>query len=291
MEQEEVIEKTEASEVKKLTKSRKTTLKELGANFPIYPTEPNGKQAKSRSFSFLDWDMKVEEEFADIQRKNESSGFIVSGMMNIILDSICGEDFHSQNENKKILFLNGLEYSNMMYLYLYLRYDELGPSLKLPVSCPSCTKHIDDFVVDLGDLDIECRDEDHKPEFKYPLEKPITLDDGEIVTSMIFGYVTWDMMERASRDMIENVGKMKRLAIVSGLNHICNSKGKIEGFRDRDTIVNKLKKIDIERISEKLDEHNGGPVMAVSGKCPSCRMKFHRALDWSPSHFFDSSSL
>lgn len=281
----------DASSDKKSKLYRITTLKKLGPNFPILRFGSDGKPIKNLSFSFQDWDMEVEEKLSELQSDSKTVGLFVNTMMGEMLDNFCGESFQDKESNNKLLLMNQLEFGNMMYAYIYLRYEELGPDLRMDVGCPACGKLNKDFVASLEDLEVRVKDEEHEHKHVYELKKPITLDGGKVITGVQLAVGKWDSMEKADQDVARNSAKMKSLLFQSSIVGAVDSKGPIEGYLDIKEIVKRLKKRDIEMCLRETVENNSGPLMAISGKCKFCKVEFFKELDWRYDYFFDSSSL
>lgn len=272
--------------------SRSTKLAELGSNLPIPPRTIDGKFAADRSFSFVSWDMEIEEKLSDLQENVKSVGEFVNRMMGLLLDRFCGQDFQSKSNEEKLLLMNQLEFSNVMYMYIFLRVDELGKELRLDVTCPRCTKLNKDYVADLETLDVEVKDPDvHQRTAIYDLVKPIPLEDGQIVTAVEFDISKWEYMERATVEIAKNAAKMKSLMFQSSLVGLKAGDQPVKGFHDPKGFIRQMKKVDIEKAMDALVKNNAGPHMQIAGKCVHCGGEWFRALDWRYDSFFDSSSL
>lgn len=269
-----------------------TTLDELGPNLPILPNSLTIQKPKDKSFSFLEWDMEIEEKISEIQSKAKNIGHLVSQMMCLLLDQFCGQDFQSLPEEQKILNINQLEFPNVMYMFIYLRTEELGYDLKMDVTCPACKKLNKDFVADLRTLEVHQKDENHKRAHSYDLIKPILLENGDVVQAVHYDVSKWDAMERATPDVADNAGKMKQLLFRSSVTQVevKSDKDKTKNY-PVDLVIKKLKKVDIEKISSAITQNNAGPLMAMKGKCIHCQAEWFRVIDWSYNYFFDSSSL
>lgn len=284
-------EKKEVKEKKLKEMYRVTTLGELGAKLPIAPRGIDGAILKDRDFSFREWDMEAEEKISQLQKDSINVGDFTNRMLCLLLDQFCGQDFQSKRPEAQTLLLNQLEFPNIMYMYVFLRVEELSQYLKMDVGCPNCKKLIENYMVDLEDLEIHVKDTEHTRVQEYTLVKPIRLEDGKIVTGMMIDVAKWDSLESASRDIIENGGKMKAMLFKSSISGVLEAKGPIDGFISTEKLIKKIKKIDIEKISNLVIKNNGGPSMVVGGKCPHCRTEFLKPLDWRYDYFFDSSSL
>lgn len=269
---------------------RVTSLGELGANLPVARAKSDGSLIKERGFSFFEWDMEVEEKIGKIQSKAKNLGSMVSQMMDLLLDQFCGEDFQSLPKDQRIVLLNQLDFPNMLYMYMYLRFEELGSEIRMDVSCPTCKKLNKDFVADLNDLEVHVKDEEHNRQQEYELTKPILMDGGYIVSSILYDVSKWDTMERATQDVAENPAKMKQLLFRSS---ILSGKAKDKEGNEKeypvDLILKKLKKIDIEKISKAITDNNAGPSMGIKGNCVHCSAEFFRIIEWNYQFFFDSS--
>lgn len=269
-----------------------TTLDELGPNLPVLPNTLNIQKPKDRSFSFIEWDMEIEEKISEIQSKVKNVGSLVSQMMGLLIDQFCGQDFQSLPQEQKVLTLNQLEFPNVMYMFIYLRTEELGYDLKMDVTCPSCKKLNKDFIADLRTLEVHQKDEAHQRVHVYDLIKPILLENGDVVQAVHYDVSKWDAMERATSDVADNAGKMKQLLFRSSVTQV---EVKAEGDKTKnyplDVVIKKLKKVDIEKISSAITQNNAGPLMAMKGTCVHCKAEWYRVIDWSYNYFFDSSSL
>lgn len=271
---------------------RKTTLDDLGPNLPVLRSDDAGKPIEGRGFSFLEWDMETEEKISEIQKKAKNVGQMVSQMLCLLVSDFCGKDFQSLPRPEQILTINQLEFTNVMYMYVYLRTEELGYDLKMDVTCPSCKKLIKDFVADLRTLEIHAKDEDCTRLHTYHLQKPILLDDGAVVESVTYDVSKWDTMERATADVADNAAKMKQLLFRSSIREASLQDGKTsKRVIPVETVIKRMKKVDIERIANAITENNGGPLMAMKGVCIHCGSEWFRMLDWSYNYFFDSSSM
>jgi len=268
----------------------KMDLKECGNNLPVIRMDAAKQFIKNRSFTFMDWDMEVEEKLADVKASTKTVGGFVSEMMKTLLDQFCGTSFQDKNDGEKSLILNQMEFVNVMYMYIYLRTEEMGYELKLPVTCPTCRFEMQDFVADLRTFEIHVKNEGHKREKEFILTRPICIQE-EMITSFMIGHSKWEAMENAAMEFSQNEAKIKQLLYKSSIVSFHNDKGVITKFLNPDDVIKKMKKIDIEKIANVIQDHNAGPLMALEGKCTKCKASWYKMLDWSYDFFFGSSSL
>ena len=271
---------------------RTTTLKELDQDLPILPLLKGEKNKfeKERSFSFLEWDMKLEEEFAKLQEENISQGQLVNKILCRLLDQYCGRDFQKLSDNEKMLIINQEYFANVIYMYTYLRVEELGHELILNVACPYCKKEVNKYECDLRTMDVDCKDKENKRVHEYNLKKPI-LYKGKVITGFKYDLAKWDFIEGIKADKNLSNTLFKKRMFYSSIVGFLDSKGLIETFIDKKEVIDKMKKYDIEKFLIVISENNGGPSMVTQVDCPHCSNTFQKIIDWSYQNFFGISSL
>jgi len=278
---------------KELTPYSTTTLQELGAILPIQRRTPD-KQSyiKERGFSFVDWDMETEEKIAGLKKNANNVGEFVNKMMCLLLDDFCGQSMQDMDKDAKTVLMSQLEFPNLMYMYIWLRVEELGEDYNVgDITCPVCRKVNKDFMGDLNTLEIRTKNpEENEREVDYELRKPILIGE-ETITGIVLDVSKWTVLEQAGIKDAENDGRMKFLMLKSAIAGASNADGPIKSYVDTDTLIKKLKKIDIEKTMKAVTDNNAGPVMGVGGNCIHCNAEFIQTLDWRYDHFFDSSSL
>ena len=262
--------------------STKVLLKDLKNTLPI-PV----KGKTDQSFSFIDWTMKEEKELAKIQAKNPTMGRFVSAVLCLMLKSIHGEDFAALDEKARILAINQMFLGNVLYMYVYLRYDQLSAEVKFDYTCPFCRTPVKNFTASLDDLDIDTKKVDYQEIIDYRLRKPVTLVKGDQLVEVVkLSMAKWDVMERADTQESTDMASMKEHTF----------KGSIKGFEGvtgfaTDEVVAKLHKIDIELLQKVIAEHNAGPTIVSEIECKKCNNTFYRQIDWSYESFFGVGSL
>lgn len=275
---------------------KKVTLGDLGPTFPI-PPNLSGTISEKKNFGFREWTMETEEVISERKSKAKNMGEFVNGLFRHMITDFCGQDFQAMPDERRMLLINQMEFPNVMYAYIYLRVEELGPELRMDITCPTCGKLNKDYVADLQTLEIMVKDSDtkdkpgHQRNGVYDLSKPIVLDDGKIITKIRYGVSKWEAMESAQQEDLENTGRMKRMLLKSSILGFETEAGPIETFVEADPTIKKLKKVDFEKLLREVTENNGGPHMAIGGVCIHCKKEWAKTLDWSWDYFFDSSSL
>lgn len=263
--------------------SVKSTLKELANKLPI---EIKGKE--NQFFTFKNWGMPEEKKIAEIKGENPNMGRFISQMMYLLLDTLHGEDFGGQEEAKKILTINQLPMGDVLYMFIYLRYDQLSEDISMGFHCPNCQKLVKDWVADLGDLDVDCKRGDWEDTVTYKLKKPITLEKGEqLIDNLKLTVAKWDAMERATEEIATNDAARQEHQLKACLQ---GSEG-YEGHLDANEVINKLAKKDLEYLQKVISSHNAGPSIQAEVQCSRCKHKYLQMIDWSYDNFFGASSL
>lgn len=279
---------------------RKTTLGELGNRLPIYRVGQDKKPIEKNEFTFIPWDMEMEEKLAEKQEKSKGRGTFINEMMCMLLDNFCGQEFQEMKPEERAVVMNQLEWSNMMYMYIYLRVEELGSNMSLNLMCPNprCQQQLDNYVVDLKGLDVhvkeynfEKKEADHPRVSTYDLVKPIILKDGLTISAINFDMSRWDYMEKSDNKDGINAGKLKMFMLKSSVVGFKNGEEKVTKFLDPQQVFSRMKKIDIEQCTRFVADNNAGPVPLVECQCPKCETKWNRMLEFNYQSFFDSSSL
>lgn len=264
--------------------SQTTTLllKDLKNRLPI---ELDKKQ--NIFFEFKDWTFKEEEFIAKAKSKASNIGRFITEVLNHMLLSVGDHDFTKLDKNEKILYLARQPMGNVLYMYIYLRYDQLGEELRLAFKCPHCGHNVDNYITDIGDLDIDCKFGQFDEVVKYKLRKPVTLEAGDqLIEYVNLGIARWSMMEQTDGSMTDDASMKK----YSYKHSIVGVDG-ITGYVNTDEIIGKLKKQDIERLGVAIAKHNAGPSIQAEISCPKCSNTFWRQIDWSYDHFFGVGSL
>ncbi len=261
--------------------STKSTLGKLKNHLPI-----EVKSKKDQSFTFIDWGMDEEKIVSRLKEKNPSMGRFISRVLVEMVETLHGEDFRTLDKKERNLIINQLPMGSVLYMYLYLRYDQLDEEISLNFDCPYCQSGATNIIANLEDMDVDTKVGDYDELLEYKLKKPITLDEGkQLIDTLHIEIGKWDIMESADRLSNQDEATMKehtyrRSLVVKGDNPV-----------SIDKVLKKLRKKDIEKISGKISEHNAGPSVTAEVKCPKCDREHTHTIDWRYESFFGVGSL
>lgn len=260
---------------------KKVTLKELG---PCLPIPVPGLQ--NQFFKFKNWGLAEEKKIGEIKRKSNHMGPFVNEVLSMMLEECGGIDFTKKETHEKKYEIHKMPMMNILYLWIYLRYDQLDEEIRMNVGCPGCGRVNQNFVANLQGLDIEVPEQDDANTIEYKLRKSFEVD-GKLISSFKINRTTWGCMDSADDETTTNQGKIMEIMFK---NSICGVNDET-GYMDVDKILQNVKKIDIEHLSNAIQKHNAGPTLSVEGKCSFCPTTFFKTIDWSYDSFFGSSSL
>jgi hypothetical protein len=263
----------------------KLTLEHLKNKLPL------GMGAAERAdFSFQKWGFEEEKKIGELKKQSSRMGPFVSSVLALMLKNLGKHDFSSSAFElpQKLLVLNQMRMMDVLYMYIYLRYDQLDDQVRLDVGCPSCGKVNKDFVASLNGLDVNCLGKDEKVDaiIDYKLRKPFQIGN-DLIEVIKVKRTLWDAMEKTTDEISSNSGALMQLIFehsIAGVNDEV-------GYVDHEKLLEGMLKIDIERLSKVITKHNGGPMLILEGKCKFCGAPFYKQLDWSYDSFFGSSSL
>jgi hypothetical protein len=272
------------------------TLRELGSKLPIFPKDlinpKTQKPVECAEFSFIEWDMSIEEKISDIRDKSKNTGKFITKMMSVLLDQFCGMDFQEMDAGTKELLLSRTYFPNLMYMYIYLRVDQIDEKVEYGnFKCPYCNQDLKKFEANLNDLTVQVKDKEEDYITDYELCKPLIINK-KTVTNFKFDISRWEALELIPADKQSNAAVLKKHLLISSLSSICDANGPItDVFIEKKTLLEKLKKKDIQRSLEHSAKNNGGPQMFLEVDCPFCSGTIQKIIDWRYDSFFENSSL
>lgn len=270
---------------------RKTNLKDLQNVLPI-GVFSQGTFCKE--FSLRPWRMKEERQIGQIRERGEvlNMSKFVSELLALMITKVGNIDFENKSYEERRLFVNQMYLSDVLYVYVFLRYQALGPDLYLDIICPTCKKKFT-FKADLETLDImvyeDINDSSELVEI-VELQRGVEIS-GELRKQLRLRPNSWNAMESLKAATSANDGELKAELFKDSVIGYSDDGDALPQFIFNDEILDTLWKADIEEIKAHLEKVNAGASMIINGRCPECREEFFKGLDWNYDPFFAHSSL
>lgn len=263
---------------------KKQTLKELGA---ILPVPHKGLAAKD--FSFKPWRLEQEKLVGQLKSKHKQTGIFIRELFSVMLEKLGGQDWSTMDKSKRLLVLNQMPLGDMFYLYVWLRTEAMGFGLAMgDIKCAACGHKHKDFSADLESLEVRVKEEGDADTLEVKLRKPFKMGDVE-VTTLVLGHSPWDIMEKMEISDAGNDGLVKEAMLMRSIVGSKTNQG--EAKLDTHTLIQNIAKVDLEELTDAMDEHNGGPVLGLKFDCEKCGEEVARPLEWAYDYFFGNSSL
>lgn len=260
-------------------------LKELKNQLPI-GIKKEGKYLENNTFTFKSWGLEEEKTISKLKTESKSAGEFINKMLGYMLDKLSDYDFNSLKDVEKQLLINQMNLVDVLYMYIYLRYDQLGHDISLNIPCGACGKLMKSFEASMDGLDVTVREESDQDDWNYELKKQFSIEEEE-VKSLKIRRTPWAALESVKQN--EAMGTSELFQVM--LKHSMMGKNDEVGYQQLDDIFKKIRKVDFEYLSQFLNDKNGGPSMNVEGNCKFCSSPFLFALDWNYQTFFGTSSL
>jgi hypothetical protein len=275
---------------------------ELGNTLPIGIFKDGGR---NRSFRLGELDFPTEKALGDWKKgpgQGKPVGAVVTKLLALLLRELGGEPFEHNFDDPpdveaaKLLKIQQMYSSDVYYMYVRARIEELGSEYALPFVCQnnSCKYTAEEMVCDLNEMDVYCVEDPSVLVQKVPLIKGIRHHDNTIRMGAVLTPLLWMHME--SQDLVgQNDELLVKLYFISkcltGLEGENNKDGTPMSLVIPKSSLNSLRKMDIELLDRAINKVNLGPSLVASGECPECNRGFYHQIDWNYNHFFGASSL
>jgi hypothetical protein len=273
----------------------KTDPTKHGLNLPI--GIPSSGQLRG-DFSLKNLNFDREKAIGVFKGENESkpNTVVVSKTIAILLDSLCGKPFNHNPEDSKekeeeaLAEIGKMYLADVYYIYLSARLAELGPDYYFGYECPrcGCTGRVKS---DISTMDVNIITDPSLLRKNVPLQWGFLYRDGSLKKSVTVQPMLW--MHMVGDEMQESSGN----DILMQLHFLTHCIVGVEGVEESIVLtpseLGTLRKVDINRITNVINNINIGPSLIANGKCPKkgCGHKFIWPIDWDYDSFFGTSSL
>lgn len=241
-----------------------------------------------REFTFRRWTMKEERALEKMRKKNRrlSMGALVTRVLAYMLTSMGPYDFAALDDGQRRMIVNQMWMPDVMYTYIQLRINALGPEVKFDVECSECG-HRWKFEADLTRTDVTVAENPEALVRAYRLHDGIEPPPGggdDTVHNVLLQPPMWQAMAALKQD--GNMGDVKLFLMSSSMRQIGD--GKIPAIPD---VLEGLTKFDLEHLQRTIDDLTPGPELNLEVPCPVCNHTNKRNLNWAWDFFFTASSL
>jgi hypothetical protein len=263
---------------------RLVTLGELGPNLPIGLAGEGGRLAKD--FEVKPFRFKEEREIEKLKNKpGLSVGAFVSSMLGLLVARVGSTDIEKLKDAERQLFFGQMWFCDVMYLYVYLRVEALGPVVGIDVPCRMCRAPFQ-FHGDLRGMDVRVVDDPQELRRKVALKTGLPLRSA-LRKNLTTRPVHW--LASLNRDLGD--------AAQAKMMLFQHSVEEVEGIPPHELALvpesafDELTKFDAEILSRHIEDSTPGPQMVIEAQCPRCQSQIVSPLNWSYDSFFGSSSL
>lgn len=265
-----------------------TTLAELGPSLPVGMPPSDPSMPRVRSFRIRPFKMKQEKALAELRDKAKGNGGkFVADVMSIMFQTVGPHNFDAMKMQERFLVINQMTMPDVLYMYLYMRYEALGKSedVAMTVRCPACKSEFT-WYGDLGTLEVRVAPDEMKTLTRtYELRDEFMLR-GKPVKKVTLGYIKWDMMGR--RDIIGS-GSEQNATLLSSIVGTDSYDGPAGAFQLMDGDLDDMSRYDVAGIIDDIEQNTPGPQLDIEPECPQCKHQWKMMLDWRWENFFKRS--
>lgn len=263
---------------------RTVELQAQGPNLPV-GIMVNGQ--RSRPFRLRPFRLKEEKEISKLKQEGKAMtmGKFVMQVLSKMLVTCGPHNFDQMKESERQLVIANLTMADVLYIYLYLRYDALGADepVGMRITCVSCNGDYN-WYGDLRTIEVQVADD------AAPLERDFELRDGiqmrgEMRRKLKLGPLVWSsFIALSAGDMTEKATNIIMSSIVG-----------VEGIDQNPFLMSKnemdeMTKYDVNALQAEIDDHTPGPKLLIEPECPHCKYKQRAQLDWGWDSFFSRSA-
>jgi hypothetical protein len=271
-------------ETKKSERIVVKTLGELGPNLPVGVNV--GPNARAHNFKLRPFVFKREREISEAKEalKNATFGEFVTVIMSIMVHSIGAKSFDNMKEGERQLYLSMMNMADVMYMYVWLRYDAMGPDepVKVAPSCPRCDTTLESDAI-LSSMEVKII-----PDSITDLSYPMILRDGvEVRGSVLRVFKNMPMRwgTAANPEYGSTSGAVREGLIIR--ESIVKAEGDAsEPFVLTEDDLDNVSKFDLETCKRVIEKESPGPKMSLDMSCHKCKLKFKQPINWEYNSFF-----
>lgn len=247
---------------------------------------PDGKLQKD--IACKPWRGREEREVGQLRGESREEGNSTTKLLAYMFERIGHHDFTGMSMPEREVVVSQMFFGDALYAYVWLRTQCIGDLLSLDLTCPNCSFEFK-YKADLSTIEVRTAEELEAVSWEYELKHPFEIR-GKPATAFELSPSRWATIHRATKTALEtgvvnpNSTKMdvmqSCIAGIAGVGPLALAPHELDD----------MTKLDIEGLAGQIDEHEIGPDMMISEKCPRCRRRVRVSLDWDYASFFESSS-
>jgi hypothetical protein len=238
-----------------------------------------------RGFGFKPYKMKQEKELAALRKKStnrQAGSMVVTALSHMLTHFGPYAEWEKMSEDHRALALHQAYMGDIMYAYIWLRIEAMGPELKFDHTCPACDRK-SKLPVDLRQGDVKIAE---RPEHLLrwcDLADGVTVQaDKPPVKRVSCTPPRWLAMNQLSPD--KNEGHLKEAIIASSV--------RVGEAQQPMTpaLLDDLSKRDLEFLTKFIDDGSPGPDLTCTLVCSHCSHESVIPLQWSWDFFMTAAS-
>lgn len=256
------------------------TLKENGLALPVGVV---AGERFDKTLEVIPYKLKQERELAKIKRPGLPVSEYVQTALSLLVARFGPHDFTKMEPGERKLVISQAWLPDILYTYLYVRYNSLGADYPIEAKCGSCGTLNKYIVGDLSTVEVAIVND---PKAMY---WDVELRDGLPI-----------MGKNRSRLRLQPpvYGMLDFNAAVEGelpfLNVLRACLVTAEGVEGPPVILDadadEMSKWDIESVQRTIEERTPGPRMIVESRCRRCKSEMLSVINWASEGFFSLPS-
>lgn len=262
----------------------KQTIQDRGPVLPLGVPDSGGNY--HRDLAIKPWRFKEERELGRLrdEHKDENLAKYIGMVLATMCTRIGPYDFTAMKLVEKRLVISQMFMGDVFYAYVWLRIHSLGADFPINFK-PSWSNKEIKINADLNTVEVVSAESYEAACWMYELSNPIDIRSKQ-VSEFRMAPIRWSALESLEglAGSIDLAYQKSKLILASVIG--------CEGI-DGDVILTEqeleeMTKLDIEKLTAKLDAQNLGPLMVVDGKHKG--RQFQARIDWGYDSFFAISS-
>lgn len=269
---------------------RNETISSLGLNLPVGLSDQAGNLVKG--FDLKRYTFKDDKELAEKREGAVTAGRFASHVIKHFATSIGGVVLLDIPQVERDMLVNRLTMGDAFTLYINIRIKAKGKIFKPVMTCPACSFKFRD-TVDLASTVVRCVDKLDELKHEFKLGEAYEVKIGDVVTkfdTLTISAPLWSEIETLSPEKFNNAANITE-AVVKGAIHAI---GDLDETKTRAAlssgVLDTFSKLDIDDVTEFINDNAPGPEMVIDTKCKRCRAPFSTSIDWGFDSFFATSS-